>query len=149
MTFKQKLEHRQKQVFSQSLQQSIKVLELPLLELKGLIETEIAENPALEEMSPDAPAKTENTAEDQSYDQPSSDASSYEETSENPIPGKKENLADFLLKQLRINADDETIIHAGTVIIQHIDENGYLRTGLNELAIETSTAIADLQKALS
>ena len=108
MAFKQKFEHRQKQVFSQGLRQTIKVLELPILELREAVEAEMVENPAIEEIQePLTPILSQEKKEPKSED---SEANTYEEMNgqggrdeftpyERPLPGKKESLYDTLMRQ--------------------------------------------------
>jgi len=67
---------------------------------------------------------------------------------EKPIPGKKENLNDFLLKQLRINTDDEIELKAGTYIINQLDDNGYLREDLTSVAATVGCNEEEAQAAL-
>ncbi len=155
MSLKQKLEHRQKAVFSQSLQQNVKFLELPLLELKSVVESEIAENPAIEEIASSANISSNTPADKPKIPTDESDHDTEDETTgvgfdgyEKPIFNWKESLSDFLLKQLRINADDDLQIRIGAYIIQNIDENGYLRQDLNALSKEIQIDINEISKVL-
>ena len=141
MAFKQKLEHRQKLVFTQSLQQSIKILELPLLELKNTIESEIVENPVIEEIAQESsrsespqPVNTPENDEAPAFDKEFSPKELY--GYEKPILGKKESLNDSLLRQLRINTSDEQRVKIGTALIDRIDNNGYLKADLSLLDTE-------------
>lgn len=155
MAFKQKLEHRQKLAFSQTLQQSVKILELPLLELRTVIETQLVENPVIEEVAaptivagapePAAP----NTREDEfplTFDKEG--VTTESEAFEKPLPAKSESLTDFLLKQLRINAKDENQVRLGTLLIQKIDENGYLREDPATIGQETQASQEELLETL-
>jgi len=149
MDIKQRLEYRQKPVFTQSLQQSIKILELSLMELKNTVDTELMENPVIEEVSnsvsssgaPDTalalPRPEKTTQDDEnsfSFDKETqpSELDNYEK----PLPGKKESLTEALLKQLRINAEDERDLRIGSCIIHRIDENGYLRDNIRAVCAE-------------
>lgn len=137
---KQKLAHRQKPVFAQSLRQSVKMLELPLLDLKNIIEAEMMANPVIEEAPqdsqqdlPEFPVAVSADAHEES------DSALFDEGAalnnyaryEKPLPGAKENLGDFLLRQLRIAAADERETRIGACIIQQIDENGYFQGDLS------------------
>lgn len=153
MSFKQRFEHRQKPVFSQSLRQSVKILELPLLELKNAVEAELAENPVIEEipqpsLSPEPVKEIREPEEDypSSYDkEPSSgELVNYEK----PILGKRESLNDSLLKQLRINAKDEQQLKIGTTLIDLIDANGYLKADFATLANELACSENEILLAL-
>jgi RNA polymerase sigma-54 factor len=157
MAFKQKFEHRQKQVFSQGLRQTIKVLELPILELKEVIEAEMVENPAIEEiqepltplLTPEIKERKTEETEANTYEEMSGNGGRDESTPyEKPLAGKKESLCDSLLRQLRIAADSEDVLSAGGELILYIDENGYLRDeALEDPAIKT-IAPETLNKAL-
>lgn len=154
MAFKQKLEQRQKFVFSQSLKQSIKLLELPLLELKDTIETEIEENPVIEEISAEpsreaAPEKPQGPAEEEDLSYLDREETIGELVNyERPIPNKKESLFDFLLKQLRMTAKDEAELKIGTLLIHQIDENGYLRRDIPALCAEAECSEETALKTL-
>ena len=126
MANKPRFEQRQKAVFSQSLRQTIKALELPVLELRRLVETELQENPVLEEV-PER-LKTASASEDENdYAGLSREVTPREIANyERPVPGRKETLSETLLRQLRINARDERQAALGMHIIMHINENGYL-----------------------
>ncbi len=135
MVNKPRLEQRQKAVFSQSLRQTIKALELPVLELRRLVEAELQENPVLEEVIPTSPAET--LPERLKAASASEDENDYAGLSrevlpreianyERPVPGPRETLNETLLRQLRISARDEKQVALGMHIIMHINENGYL-----------------------
>ncbi len=143
MALHQRLEHRQKAVFTQSLQQSMKILELPLLELKEVVEAELIENPVIEEAEKNIESPIEALGEF-----PPTRQESDEDAYEKAIPGKKENLTEALLKQLRINAADEEQLRIGTTLINNIDENGYLRETLSNICAESGCNEEDALKVL-
>src|SRR5438876_12048724 len=57
------------QVLAPQLQQSLLILQAPLLELRNLVQQEMETNPALEELAtdPDSPSTTESAASDQEF----------------------------------------------------------------------------------
>ncbi|HJY20165.1 MAG TPA: hypothetical protein VJ278_03165, partial [Chthoniobacterales bacterium] len=57
------------QVLAPQLQQSLLILQAPLLELRNLVQQEMETNPVLEELStdPDNPSTTESAANDQEF----------------------------------------------------------------------------------
>jgi RNA polymerase sigma-54 factor len=155
MAFRQKIEQRQKPIFTQGLRQSVEILELPLLELKETVDTELAENPVIEEMqAPAASAAAPEPLEQRMRED--EDRSNFNkgtplkefDSFENSIPGKKDSLAETLLKQLRINAKDDEEARLGTIIIQQIDENGYLRKDISALTQEAGVNEKDMLQAL-
>jgi len=135
MANKPRLEQRQKAVFSQSLRQTIKALELPVVELRRLVEAELQENPVLEEIL--TPPSAGSLPERLKAASASEDEHDYAGLSrevlpreianyERPVPGRKETLSESLLRQMRISARDERQTALGMHIIMHINENGYL-----------------------
>ena len=58
-------------------------------------------------------------------------------------------LAEHLEEQLRMAADDPHVRTVGEAIIGNIDENGYLRCELDEIAQNTAASLADVEKVLA
>ena len=120
------------------LKQSLKILSLPLFDLKSLMESEIEENPFLEELpleniknlrrndSPSAPPSFQNSSSDPDF----------EFTASQIV--KKPSLQDVLLRQLGMFANSENELKIGHEIIGNIDENGYLKASLDEIALALS-----------
>ncbi|MFH0940425.1 MAG: RNA polymerase factor sigma-54 [Candidatus Omnitrophota bacterium] len=152
MALTQKLEHRQKAVFTQSLRQFMKILELPLLELKEVVEAELIENPVIEEAEKNAEAPSGAEAPDGALTEfTPTRIESNEDAYEKAIPGKRENLTEVLLRQLRINAADAEFgeqLRIGTALINNIDENGYLRESLSAVCAEAGCSEEDALKIL-
>jgi RNA polymerase sigma-54 factor len=121
----------------------MKILELPLLELKEVVEAELIENPVIEEAEKNIEAPLEASGEFMPA-RTESDENVYEKA----IPGKKENLTEALLRQARINAADEKQLRIGTTLINNIDENGYLRESLSVICAESGCSEEDALKAL-
>lgn len=147
MPAKQRLEHQQKLIFSQSLQQSLRVLELSLLELKDAVDKEIVENPAVEEIqdknSSESIPEQSVTVKVEYSDEDDASPSGKEVVPgelanyEKPIPGRKETLIDVLSRQLRISAKDDRQIKTGLHLLEQMDENGYIRQSIDELCAGT------------
>lgn len=155
----QSLDLRQSQqlVMTPQLQQAIKLLQLNNMELAEFIEEELEKNPLLEkdESTPetDAPEPTEekdemdttfeesNTNDD--FDAGSSMAeigaggnSNFEDIEnsfENQM-SKDATLREHLTEQLMISCDDARDRMIGGLLIDQLDEAGYLRTDHEELA---------------
>ena len=108
------------------LRQSLNILALPLLEIKNLIEKELETNPLLEESPPQKNTEAPLPPPD-SQDRPDLDFRLN-------LLTKKATLQDVLLRQLSMftNADEDFKI--GQEIIGNIDENGYLKATLTEIA---------------
>lgn len=155
---KQKVEHRQKLVFAQSLRQSVKMLELPLLDLKNAIEAEMVENPVIEEVPSEMPQESPTAAdmlpaaapEEEGQDFFGDEAAQQGSTRyEKVLPGREEHLDDFLLRQLRIAAADEKEVRIGARIIQQIDANGYLQGGLSEVCADADCTPEEALRVLT
>jgi len=159
MPAKQRLEQQQKLAFNQSLQQSLKILELSLLELKETVDKELVENPVIEESgkktAPEGPPEMPQSAsknESHLEDAPPSFAREVRPSElsgyEKPIPGKKESLPEILLRQLRIASKDKKQIDIGIRIIEQIDENGYMRQEIQELCSATAYTQEEITETL-
>ena len=124
MELRQKTELRRYLV--PELRQSLNILALPLLEIKNLIEKELETNPLLEESPPQKNTEAPLPPPD-SQDRPDLDFRLN-------LLTKKVTLQDVLLRQLSMftNADEDFKI--GQEIIGNIDENGYLKATLTEIA---------------
>lgn len=58
-------------------------------------------------------------------------------------------LSDHLLWQLRLSTSDHAVLKAGEVIIGNIDDDGYLRAALEELAADAGVGLPDMTRALA
>lgn len=160
----QKLALRQSQqlVMTPQLQQAIKLLQMNNLELDEFIEAEIEKNPLLERQdSPDdstGDSKNNEQASDNSKDEieaafesPDSadfDAGSsmadigsggnskfdaFDDDFESRIREEK-TLREHLMEQLFLGIIDERDRMVGSLLIDHLDESGYLRQDIDELS---------------
>jgi len=150
------LKQTQELKLSQKQIQSLKILQLQKAELNQLIESELEKNPVLEieESTTDTvseiPSEQENET---SNNEASTDKIDYEWSRENeengylPMPhykssqedvtfekfvSKKENLSDYLLKQLHLADADEKQIKIGEFLIGNIDRKGFLAIDIEE-----------------
>ncbi len=125
MEMKHKLEL--KKLLLPELQQSLKILPLSLLELKSLVEAELVNNPFLEETKPATIKK-----------------SNFLSTGNNRLKSDldfllglmthKTSLQESLLEELGMFTNTEIERKIGEEIIGNIDENGYLKFSLEEIA---------------
>jgi len=138
----------QKPILAPSLQQSIAVLLLPIMELNTAIEQELQNNPLLEqdETNPDF---LENRADKELYRKAelldnrhadhrisTRDENSWDDDEshqESPLT-RTLTLEESLLKQLRMETSDPTELRTGEMIIGNIDTDGYLTATCDELA---------------
>ena len=142
MEIKQKVELRK--LFVPELKQSLKILSLPLLDLKTLIEQEVLNNPLLELTPPEN--RTVKSVSDLSPSQSKTigpDISFRFNLLTKPV-----TLHDILTRQLSMFADTDEVLKIGQEIIGNIDENGYLRSTLDELSSSLNEPLENLEKVL-
>lgn len=136
---------KQKLLMTPKLQQSINILQLPAYELGELIEKEYMENPALEMDN-----SSENNAEPEHVydfrkameilDNNNKDDEKVEPNAVDddfkfkPSTRNCQTLEEYLLEQLDFSLKDEHQLLIARYIIGLLDENGYLRTNLTEIA---------------
>lgn len=139
MELRQKIELRR--LLVPQLTQSLKILALPLPELKMLIEEELLSNPFLEEITP------KNTlSKEFSYPLPSLD--STEADFRLASISKKISLQDVLLRQLGMFTNTEEEFKIGEELIGNIDDNGYLQIPLDEAAKTLNVALDKAENTL-
>ena len=160
LELKQTQKLAQQLVLTPQLQQAIKLLQLSQMELVEAIEQEIKENPVLEvEEEPSATAaeeketqKKEEIAEWLERFSPSEEYLGREEKDypdyEN-IGKKASDLRDYLRWQAGVSSDfgrDERLW--AEWIIEHISDNGYLASSLEEIAEVSGISVESLEKVL-
>ncbi len=158
------------------LQQAIKLLQLSRLELEKAIQKEIEENPVLEEVvdqQGDDPAKNmetdsaappesgdvqdprkqdefewENFVESQ-YKPPSGTGMNTDEIMnyENVITSKQ-TLYDHLMWQLNLNGFNDEEFKLASILISYIDDEGYIKTPLEQIAEEEGVDAKELEEIL-
>src|SRR5689334_3496058 len=164
------------QVLAPQLQQSLLILQAPLLELRNLVQQEMETNPVLEELAdppnPDAPAEAETPAAEDNFKEEfdrlakldeewrdyMAQSSSYSGRSQeaeekrqfffDSIP-TQETLQQHLMGQLNqnfLNADDRK---TAELIIGNIDDNGFLQTTPEEMALNTGIPREDFESMLT
>ena len=166
----------QRLILTPSLQQAIKLLPLTTLELAEVLEQEVMENPLLEEVPVQETLSAEEIQQQdvQEEKKPADDPlkeidvekffedyfddGGYERRSrpsevpemppiENTLT-ESPDLYDHLLWQLRMSASDELTMEIGEAIIHNLDEDGLLRTSLEEIANMGPYPMPDVDKAL-
>jgi RNA polymerase sigma-54 factor len=163
------------QILAPQLQQSLLILQTPLLELRNLVQQEMETNPVLEELpdeSPaaerddDAPSADNNFKEEfkklvsldeewRDYMAQSSSSSGRSQEAQDKrqfffdsIP-VQETLQQNLIGQLNqtvLNADDRK---AAELIIGNIDDNGFLQSTPEEMALSSGVPEEDFEKMLA
>jgi RNA polymerase sigma-54 factor len=146
MQIKQRLELRR--LLAPQMQQSLKILALPLPELKDLVNQELENNPLLEESVVKDTVVVKAGVSDKTSELLSilEDSDSYypdkylgQKEASNitlhaTLVSRKMNLQEVLLRQLSIMACDDEQLKIGEEIIGNIDDNGYLKASIEEIA---------------
>src|SRR6266404_6350612 len=163
------------QVLAPQLQQSLLILQSPLLELRNLVQQEMETNPVLEELpnelTPEERNGAESSADDNfkeefeklatldeewrdymaqsgSYSGPSQEAKDKRQFFFDSI-ATQETLQQHLMGQLNqtpLNADDRK---AAELIIGNIDDNGFLQTTPEEMALNTGIEQEEFEHMLT
>ena len=165
----------QRLILTPSLQQAIKLLPLTTLELADVLEQEVMENPLLEEVPtpgerwPPTWSPRRGTQAGAERRRPVSDievTSSSRTTSTTGRPRTHNSeipelppientltttpdLYDHLTWQLHMSVSDELLLEIGDAIIGNLDEDGYLRASVDEIANMGPYPQAEVEKALA
>lgn len=133
----------QQQILAPTMQQSIEVLLLPLMDLATAIEQQLQDNPMLETEEETSPSIQQMTEEihrrlekiyhSQDNPQHHQEMADDEGMDEKPIK-KEDSLEEILLRQLRTEFSDALLVKIGEMIIGNINEDGYLTTTCEEIA---------------
>jgi len=136
---------RQTTTISPQVQQSLQLLQTPALELQNLLQTELQTNPVLEE-EPPAELTEATPPESEETDSPEADAD-WPITSHRSDRAKldpkqailestirPESLSEHLESQLAFTTTSPDLRAAASEIIGNLDEEGFLRTDLGDIA---------------
>jgi len=168
------LRQRQQLVMTPKLQQALKLLQMPAIELQQMLKQEIMENPMLEEIDDYLETQEDEQTESTKDEKEKTDADGNEEeqidwneyfqngfeigyglgeeTQEEffeRVPIAKRSFTDQLISQLRIATDDERTLDIGDYIIGSLDESGYLTCELEEVASTFDVPVEEAQRILS
>ena len=159
----------QKLKMNPQLQQSIKMLSLPLMELEQAVRDEMLENPVLEEVH--------ETMEDQSQDELSNKEEMPERHtwmeytdfgSASSIPRRsfqkgggsgifnmenvvstEQSLYEHIIWQIQMSGFSNQEKSYLNMLVDYLNEDGYLKNSLEEISMEINMPLEDLQKALA
>lgn len=138
----------QRLVLTPQLRQAIEILQMSALELRQRIETELEENPFLEEVEPSSVPESADeegrperpgVEEGEGFFEDSSDRGYVRKgpRSENFLEGvvsRPDSLKEHLLWQLRLTVADEGRLRIGEMIVGNLDDDGFLTVGTKDLA---------------
>ncbi len=158
-------------IITPRLQQALKLLQVPTLELQQILKQELMQNPLLEEVddaldsedqreTEEAPEEEQETAADGEEDIDWSEfmqegldrtyVPAQEQQTEfyEKVPVTRMSLADYLTGQLRVIEMPAADVELGEFIIGSLDERGYLATPLPEIAEATGRPLEDVERVL-
>jgi len=124
---------------------AISLLQMPLVKLKEYVKQQVEENPLLEiEITETHPKEIEfdlnyTSNEDEEEQQ------NYRES----LITKPATLTEHLLRQLHLFAESDNEHKIGEVMITNIDENGYLKSSIKEIAKSAQATLPEVEKVLS
>ncbi len=156
------LKQKQQLVMTPKLQQALKLLQMPAIELQQMLKQEIMENPLLDEEEELVETQEEEQerqeTETKEEEKPAGEDDEPEEKVDweeylqsgwevaaglgeevqdefvERVPVAKRSFTDQLISQLRIATDDERTIEIGDYLVGSLDESGYLTCDLEEVA---------------
>ncbi len=160
----------QQQVLAPQLQQSLQILQVPMLELRNLVQQELQTNPTLEDESneptiEDKQAERDEFAEefdrlaklDEEWRDYMAQSSSYSGRSSEDEERrqfffdslvKEETLQQHLFEQVRSSDLNPTDRITAELLIGNIDDRGFLQASPEEIAQNTGMDAADIERVL-
>ena len=160
------------QVLAPQLQQSLVILQAPMLELRNIVQQELQTNPVLEEEAAE-PAPDDRTQQqnedfqeefnqlaklDEEWREYMSQSSGYNGRSDEDEERRQfffdsianqETLQQHLIGQINGAELDKNDRRLAELIIGNIDDNGFLQTSPEEMSANTGVAVADLQRLIA
>jgi len=169
------LTQKQRLILTPQLYQAINILQLNLVELKGLIDEELVDNPLLEVKQETSSIIEKVNQEEKTLTQTEESSERREENNFNdwlsylkekdyrPLPSRpiaekenkyenfiyyKESLQDYLLIQLGTAVSGDIDYKIGEYLIGNIDDNGYLTITLDDISLDLSIKRDNIKKIL-
>ena len=167
------LSQRPALIMTQRLQQALKLLQVPTLELQAILKQEIMQNPMLEEVDEltenediakeDSPEETANEEADEPSDDDPIDWSDYiqdgldrtyiPQSEVNPeflekVPVTRTTLAESLLEQLHFLSLSAEHMKVAEFLVGSLDERGYLSTPLLEVSQAMGRPAEEIERVL-
>ncbi|HET9327033.1 MAG TPA: RNA polymerase factor sigma-54 [Candidatus Eisenbacteria bacterium] len=167
------LSQRPALIMTQRLQQALKLLQVPTLELQAILKQEIMQNPMLEEVDEltenediakeDSPEETANEEADEPSEDDPIDWSDYiqdgldrtyiPQSEVNPeflekVPVTRTTLAESLLEQLHFLSLSAEHMKVAEFLVGSLDERGYLSTPLLEVSQAMGRPAEEIERVL-
>lgn len=163
LDYSMKMTQQQRMIMTQNMQQSIKLLQMSLHDLREYIDNEYSENPILEINEQSSQSEeiqnndlidkynAEKIAEEMDYDSYKDKAErsySNEDVSPFNFIEEKKSLKEYLYEQLLESDEEQYTIMIAKYIIESLDGRGYLEISMEELATELRISTDDVEKGL-
>ena len=166
LDYRMKMTQEQRLILTQNMQQSIKLLQMSLHDLREYIDNEYSENPVLEVNEEiisydDAQANEEMQTEDRydhkkiveelysdNYNDRSEKSYSGEDVSPLNFIEKKISLKEYLQEQLVEVNIDQYMLTICQYIVESLDDRGYLEISIEELSEELNISEEEVEIAL-
>ena len=148
------------QSLSPQMQQSLHVLQAPLAELKQLVDTELRANPALEELVPERATETQQEQAsplEEQWGEYYTQRSSGETWTREALDKRQHfldsqvrppTLPEHLLEQLHTASWPKEDAVVAVEIIGNLDDGGYLRSTVDEIAAEVDCLPDEVERVL-
>ena len=117
---------------------SLQILQLPIVKLREFINQQAEENPLLN-------LEYSNCFQKKNYGFDDEEKQNYK----NNLPTNPITLHEYLLKQLRIQANSGAKYKIGELIISNIDDNGYLQCSVEDIAKSANVPLPKVEQILS
>lgn len=132
----QELKQVQRLILSPQMQQSLHLLQLPVLELSTVIADELEQNPLLEytEVAEEMPSLLPDGVREQGGGKTTREEEDLKSFIENSIANET-SLFDFLMQQAKEAFSPPCDLALAEAIIGNFDTNGFLNTSLDEIAL--------------
>ena len=123
---------------------AISLLQMPLIKLRDYVKQQIEENPLLEIEKMEGPSKETESNLNYNSDEDEEKQDYRESLITNPVA-----LQEHLLRQLHLLANTEDERKTGEFIIENVNDDGYLKISIEEIAKVSQAAPSQVQKVLS
>ena len=158
---------QQRLAMTPRLQQALKLLQVPTLELQQILKQELQQNPMLEEVDEVVEAEEDREAKEQqeaqqedssvdwdefwndTYDSSFRGSEDRSQEFHERVPVTRVGLREMLENQLRQNTSVETQIEIGDFIIGCLDDDGYMRVPVEEIANDLGVTVEAVEEVLA
>lgn len=124
---------------------AINLLQMPLVKLRDYVQQQVEENPLLEIKDKEMPPEEVEFDLNYGSNEDEEEKQNYRET----LITKTACLSEHLLNQLHLLANSDEERKIGEIIIANIDDNGYLKSSMEEITKSANADVTSCEKVLS